>query len=110
MLRAALVLMGLANGIYAAAAIALMMGLAHSGPGAGVRMGVWGAAQAVAMGGGGLAGALAADAMRLVLGQPILAYVLVFCLEAVLFLLAPRVLPRLSTGIRRDAQPAMVTA
>ena len=110
MLRAALVLMGLANGIYAAAAIALMMGLAHSGPGAGVRMGVWGAAQAVAMGGGGLAGALAADAMRLALGQPILAYVLVFCLEAVLFLLAPRVLPRLSTGIRRDAQPAMVTA
>lgn len=109
-LRAALALMGLANGIYAAAAIGLMMGLAHSGPGAGVRMGVWGAAQAVAMGGGGLAGAVAADAMRIALGEPIAAYVLVFSFEAVLFLLAPRVLPRLSTGIRRDAQPAMVTA
>ncbi len=109
-LRAALALMGLANGIYAAAAIGLMMGLAHSGPAAGVRMGVWGAAQAVAMGGGGLAGALTADAMRIALGQPVAAYMLVFLLEAVLFLLAPRVLPRLPTGIRRDAQPAMVTA
>ncbi len=54
-LRPTVFVLGLANGVFAVAAIGSMMGLAGGGgPGReGVRMGVWGAAQALAFGIGG---------------------------------------------------------
>ena len=52
----------------------------------GTRMGLWGAAQAIAAGFGGLLGAAAADAMRRLLGTPAEAYGAVFLAEAALFL------------------------
>lgn len=79
--------LGLANGVFAVGAIAAMMGLVNRGGAgrAGLRMGFWGAAQAVAYGAGGLAGAALSDAARWMLGSPAAGYGAVFLLEAVLF-------------------------
>jgi MFS transporter, BCD family, chlorophyll transporter len=83
-------LLGLANGIYAGAAIGSMMTLATQGRTGrvGTRMGVWGAAQAVAFGIGNFGGTVAADVARWLSGSPVLAYSLVFATEAVLFLVS----------------------
>jgi BCD family chlorophyll transporter-like MFS transporter len=82
--------LGLANGAFAIAAIGSMMRMAGEGREAreGVRIGLWGAAQAIAFGIGGMAGAGASDLFRWWLGDPALAYVSVFGLEALLFLVA----------------------
>ncbi|MEQ8433311.1 MAG: BCD family MFS transporter [Oceanicaulis sp.] len=85
-------LLGLSNGAFAVAAIGAMMGLAGAdGPGReGVRIGLWGAAQAIAFGVGGFLGAAAIDAARALFADATLAFGLVFAIEAVLFLLAAR--------------------
>ena len=82
--------LGLANGIYAVAAIGSMFNLAASGGEAreGLRMGLFGAAQGVAFGIGGFAGSGISDLMRLWLGSPVGAYSIVFAVEGILFLSA----------------------
>ncbi len=82
--------LGLANGCFAAAAIASMMLMVGKGreKREGVRMGLWGAAQAIAFGIGSLAGAMALDAAKLVTPDPASAYAAVFIADAVLFLAA----------------------
>jgi BCD family chlorophyll transporter-like MFS transporter len=82
--------LGAANGIYAVAAIGSMMSLASAGRAGreGVRIGLWGAAQAIAFGLGGFLGALASDVARLLIAAPGAAYACVFAAEAVLFLLS----------------------
>jgi len=82
--------LGLANGAYAVAAIGQMMRLVGAGKPdrQGVRMGLWGAAQGVAFGLGGLLGAAASDLARQLLASPVLAYAAVFTAEAVLFLIS----------------------
>jgi len=96
-LRATVFLMGLANGAFAVAAISTMMGLASAGAAdrEGIRMGVWGAAQAIAFALGGFLGTVAVDATRQVFDDPAHAYGVVFAAEGVLFaasaLLAARV-------------------
>lgn len=89
-LKLAVFLLGLANGAFAVAAIGSMMALAGKGRSSreGVRMGIWGAAQAIAFGAGGLIGAIAADVMKLFLGSPAAAYIAVFSIEALLFVVA----------------------
>jgi len=86
----AVVGLGFFNGMFAVAAIGSMMALAGEGRGAreGTRMGLWGAAQAIAAGFGGLLGAAAVDVMRVVLGQDAPAFGAVFVAEAALFVLA----------------------
>ena len=83
------ILLGFCNGVFAVAAIGAMMALAGQGrtDREGTRMGLWGAAQAIAAGIGGLTGAVAVDALRLLLA-PDLAFASVFAAEAVLFLVA----------------------
>jgi BCD family chlorophyll transporter-like MFS transporter len=54
----------------------------------GTRMGLWGAAQAIAAGFGGFFGAAAVDAMRALVASPAEAYGAVFIFEAFLFLFA----------------------
>ena len=83
-------LLGFANGVFAVAAIGSMMALAGAGGPRreGVRMGVWGAAQAVAFGLGGLIGALGVDLLRAMSDTLRTAYGTVFAGEAVLFLVA----------------------
>jgi BCD family chlorophyll transporter-like MFS transporter len=82
--------LGFANGIFAVAAIASMMALAGAaGTGrVGLRMGLWGAAQAIAFGLGGFLGTVAVDALRAMAAPPPVAYGAVFILEAAIFLLA----------------------
>ena len=82
--------LGVANGAYAVAAIGSMMRLVGQGrpERQGVRMGLWGAAQGVAFGLGGLLGAGATDLARQLLASPALAYAAVFTAEAMLFLVS----------------------
>jgi len=84
--------LGLANGSFAVSAIGAMMALAGTGHAAreGTRMGVWGAAQALAFAVGGLVGTSSSDLARLLLGSPGAAYAAVFVGEAALFLVAAR--------------------
>ncbi len=82
--------LGLSNGTFAVSAIGTMMRLAGKGtPGReGMRMGIWGGAQAVAFAIGGLAGTGASDLARQMLGAPDNAYAAVFFTQAFLFLIA----------------------
>ena len=102
-LRASVFLLGLTNGAYAVAAIGSMMALVGAGTERreGVRMGLWGAAQAIAFGLGGLAGTVASDIARWLLGAPSMAYAVVFCGEALLFLLAAGLAMRLDAAPNR---------
>ena len=89
-LRANVFVLGAANGAFSIAAIGSMMRLAGDGrePRAGMRMGLWGAAQAMAFALGGLVGTAASDAARWLVGRPGPAYGAVFALEALLFVVA----------------------
>jgi BCD family chlorophyll transporter-like MFS transporter len=82
--------LGLANGVFAVSAIGSMMGLAGAGEKsrAGVRMGVWGAAQAGAFAIGGFLGAMGVDVMRGLMHQSSAAFLYVFCAEAFVFLVS----------------------
>lgn len=82
--------LGFGNGVFAVAAIGAMMGLAGAGETTreGVRMGVWGASQAIAFGLGGLLGAVGVDLARAGLGTDGAAFQLVFAIEAGAFVLA----------------------
>jgi BCD family chlorophyll transporter-like MFS transporter len=82
--------LGLGNGVFAVAAIGAMMGLAGAGETTreGVRMGVWGASQAIAFGLGGLTGAVGVDFARHALGNDGSAFQMVFAIEAAAFVLA----------------------
>ena len=81
--------LGFCNGVFAVAAIGSMFNMANSGTAReGVRMGLFGASQAIAFGVGGFAGTALADVTRLVLGSPVMAYATVFAVEAGFFILA----------------------
>lgn len=99
-LHATVFALGAANGAFSIAAIGSMMRLAGAGRRGreGTRMGLWGAAQAIAFGGGGLLGAVASDAVRLVVPAPGEAYAIVFGAEAVLFLVAARLAAAIEPG------------
>ena len=100
--------LGFFNGVFAVSAIGSMMGLAGMGQKSrvGMRMGIWGAAQAIAFGLGGLLGASGVDGLRAVLPFDGQAFFIVFSLEALLFLfaayLAIRLSPRPKTTQRSD--------
>lgn len=108
-LRANVFFLGFANGAFAVAAIGSMMGLANQGEARreGTRMGLWGAAQAVAFGLGGFLGAVAVDVARALLGSPETAYATIFTGEAILFVLsgiiALKVAPRAALNASYDA-------
>jgi MFS transporter, BCD family, chlorophyll transporter len=89
-LRETVFMLGVTNGAYAVAAIGSMMALVGGGgeKREGVRMGLWGAAQAFAFGIGGFLGTLASDIARHLLSSPALSYSVVFASEAGLFVVA----------------------
>ncbi|TFU03096.1 MFS transporter [Polymorphobacter arshaanensis] len=89
-LAANIAVLGFANGVFAVAAIGAMMGLAGAGGGGreGIRLGIWGAAQAIAFGLGGLIGAVGVDAGRAITGSTPQTFTVVFGVEALLFLVA----------------------
>jgi len=88
-LMPAVVALGFFNGMFAVAAIGSMMALAGQGreQREGTRMGLWGAAQAIAAGFGGLMGAAFVDILRGPLTDP-QAFGAVFLFEAALFVAA----------------------
>ncbi|MEE4300313.1 MAG: BCD family MFS transporter [Pseudomonadales bacterium] len=89
-LEASVFALGASNGVFAVAAIGSMM--QHVGEGhesrEGLRMGLWGAAQALAFAVGGFFGTAAIDVTRSLLADPAWAYGLVFVLEATAFVVA----------------------
>lgn len=105
--------LGLANGVFAVAAIGAMMGLAREGEPSreGARMGVFGAAQAIGFGIGSFAGTVLSDLFRALTGSYSLGYGAVFALEALIFLVAALMALRLTAAPRNgnhSAHPAAV--
>ncbi len=91
-IKASVFALGFANGAFAVAAIASMMSLAGEGKTKreGIRMGLWGAAQAIAFGLGGFLGTVAIDITRMIFESTAVAYGSVFIGEALVFLIAAR--------------------
>lgn len=106
-LTPAVVAMGFFNGMFTVAAISAMMALAGEGRDAreGTRMGLWGAAQAIAAGFGGLLGAAAADGLRQIMDDAP-AFGTVFLTEAVLFVLSAWMALRIMDGNRPTTENA----
>lgn len=103
--------LGLANGAFAVAAIGAMMGLAREGGDGseGLRMGLFGAAQAIAFGVGSFAGTAMVDVMRLLMAQDALAYGSVFAFEGIVFIVAAALALRLTSPTAdAGARPAMI--
>jgi BCD family chlorophyll transporter-like MFS transporter len=92
------VLLGLGNGLFVVGAIGSMMQLAAARERqTGTRMGVFGAAQAIAAGLAGLVATATLDLARLILSDAA-AYALVFSAEAALFVAAALVAARVMPG------------
>jgi BCD family chlorophyll transporter-like MFS transporter len=89
-LKAIIFALGFSNGAFAAGAISTMMALTvDNGDGrSGLRMGVYGAAQAVGTGVGSFLGAVGSDVSRALLSSVSVGYGVVFAVEAGLFVLA----------------------
>lgn len=105
----AVVMLGVFNGIFAVAAIGSMMSLAGQGREAreGTRMGLWGAAQAIAAGFGGLLGAAAVDVLRQAV-ETAPAFALVFVVEAILFAAAALMAARIMDGAQSPQMSGLV--
>jgi BCD family chlorophyll transporter-like MFS transporter len=98
-IKASVVMLGVANGVFAVSAIGSMMELAYRNEtgGAGVRMGLWGAAQALAFALGGVVGTGSIDLIRHVSGSPSTAFTIVFGMQALLFFSAARFAARVGS-------------
>lgn len=94
--------LGFANGSYAVAAVGAMMQRVGGDAREGVRMGLWGAAQAIALGTGGLTTTIASDAARHHFAWQPAAYASVFLAQACLLLGAAVLAARLAG---RPAEP-----
>ncbi len=104
-LRGSVFVLGLANGAFAVAAIGTMMELAGADgkQREGIRMGLWGAAQAIAFGLGGFTGTLASDLAHRLIASSAHAYAVVFAAEAALFVLSAALAARIGQGRPRPS-------
>jgi len=86
-LRGVVAVLGFANGAFAVAAIGWMMSLASAGQPSreGIRMGLWGGAQAIAFALGAFAGTLGVDVVRSMADSVAMPYASVFVLEGLGF-------------------------
>jgi len=116
-LQANIFLLGAANGAFAVAAIGTMMALASAGKNAneGIRMGVWGAAQAISFGLGGFLGTVAIDITRWATANDAASFSIVFSMEAVLFLISAIIALKIgihphARHLKRSNRPAGVPA
>jgi BCD family chlorophyll transporter-like MFS transporter len=112
--KATVFALGAANGAFSIAAIASMMQLAGDGGRGdeGLRMGLFGAAQAIAFAVGGVIGTGASDLARVLFDQPAPAYACVFLLEALAFWVAARLAahPGAARSCPAHPSPAVATA
>ena len=113
-LRGIVFALGAANGVFTVGGVGAMMALtappdagSERQSEAGLRLGIFGVAQAAAYGIGGFSGGVASDLARLALGSPAAGYAAVFVAEAVLFTgaawLALRSAPSTRLGAARVA-------
>ena len=111
-LRETVFLLGVANGAFSIGAIGSMMQLASEGRESreGLRMGLWGAAQGMAFGLGGLAGTAASDLAHAVLALPGPAYGSVFAVEAGLFLVSATLAARIAIPAHAGAARTTTSA
>ncbi len=112
LLRPTVAALGIANGAFTVAAIGAMMQLAGAAGEAatGMRIGLWGGAQAIAFALGGLLGTGASDAARLLAAAPATAYALVFASAAALFLMAAELAVRVFEARPHAPRPALASA
>lgn len=94
-IRPTVFVLGLSTGAFAVAAIGWMMSLAGGGSREGIRMGLWGGAQAVAFALGGLCGTAGVDLTRYLWGSTVLSYSMVFAVEATLFVVSAALAARM---------------
>lgn len=101
-LKANVMALGFFNGMFSIAAIGAMMSLAgqgnKQGSAEGIRMGVWGAAQAIAFGLGGFSGTVGVSTTQAITGNVPFSYALVFGIEAVLFIISALIAIRIGMG------------
>jgi MFS transporter, BCD family, chlorophyll transporter len=115
-LKATVFAMGVANGAFSIAAIGSMMRLAGEGKNGreegreGVRMGLWGAAQAVAFGLGGLVGTGASDLAQWLMSSKAMAYSTVFGFEALLFIVSAVLAMSIGKSAKETARTAALQA
>ncbi len=110
--------LGMANGVFAVGAIGAMMAMtaADATRGAGIRLGVYGAAQAIAYAAGSLGGGVASDLTIASFGDVTRGYTVIFAAEAVLFIVAAGMAlastPTVRAGVfqRHDAGDAILGA
>ncbi len=109
LLKGTVFALGVANGVFAVGAIGSMMAMtaADTTRGTGIRLGVYGAAQAIAYGVGSLGGGVASDLTIAAFGDVTRGYTVVFAGEAVLFVIAAVMAivstPSVRSGVLRQA-------
>ncbi len=109
-LKANVFALGFANGVFAVAAIGSMFtaAMGHKSQ-EGVRMGLFGASQAIAFGAGGFVGTLLADILKLYTQSNAISYGTVFGIEAALFIVSAFIAMRI--GVKRvEANPFVLAA
>lgn len=106
-LRETVFLLGVANGAFSIGAIGSMMQLASHGRESreGLRMGLWGAAQGIAFGIGGLAGTAASDLAHWLIAGAGPAYAAVFAAEGLLFVASAALAARIALPARLAISP-----
>jgi BCD family chlorophyll transporter-like MFS transporter len=101
-LKISVFMLGFTNGMFAVAAIGSMFSFALGDTQGreGIRMGLFGASQAIAFGIGGFAGTALVDVTRYITGAPVTAFAVVFATEAFMFLAAALLAFRLAAPLR----------
>jgi MFS transporter, BCD family, chlorophyll transporter len=103
--------LGFANGMFAVAAIGSMFSqAAGQSSREGIRMGLFGAAQAIAFAAGGFLGTVFADILRAFTHSIAISYGTVFGLEAALFILSAILAYRIGYGSLPSANPMVLAA
>ena len=109
LLQASMIVLGLGFGVTTNGAVSLMLDLTAAET-AGTFIGAWGLAQAMAQATATVAGGALLDLGRQLFSTPVLAYGLVFALEAIGMLLAVWFLNRVDVGeFRANAKQAIAT-
>jgi BCD family chlorophyll transporter-like MFS transporter len=108
-LQLAMIVLGLGYGLVTNSAVSLMLDLTAAET-AGTFIGAWGLAQAMSQASATVAGGALLDLGRSLFGsQPLLAYGLVFTLEAVLMLVAVVMLDKVNVAEFRDRTQAAIS-
>ena len=109
-LRPTVFALGFANGVFAVAAIGSMFSAAMGDKAReGVRMGLFGASQAIAFGAGGFTGTVLADMLKYITQSNAMAYGSVFGIEAALFLISAFLAMKIGQG-HSVANPLVLSA